>query len=148
MHSGCGCDVQRPVREGPGPPGDLYRVGVADEQRERRLWAAGRRVDLLPNLRRLSHGEGAAGWNAAAKCVRTERHWRPYGIWQELAPQRGAGGDNLDDGRVGGGCAGEWRGDRNAGWSGGWTELGRLCSAHALWRGRAPPLPTARARGW
>src|ERR1700733_6111966 len=100
-------------------------------------------MDLLPGLRRIPPGQSAPGRHAAAESVRSERYWRPLGIWAELAGKRVASGDELDDGGVGerDGRAGD-RG-RLAGSRAG---MGGLCSADEL-RHDSDTSATAAADG-
>src|SRR6202012_113564 len=93
---------------------------------------AGGGVDLLPGLRRLSHGQGAPGWHAAAESVRTERYRRPHGIWTELAGNRGASGDELDESW--GGKRDSRAGGRDRSARAGCTRMDGLRSSDKLWR--------------
>ena len=67
-----GRDVQRPVREGHGARGDLRGAGERGA-RVRRVRPLHRGLDLLPDVRGVSHGEGAARWRSAARSAGIER---------------------------------------------------------------------------
>ncbi len=102
-----GRDVQRPVHQGPGSRGDLRGAGERGA-RLRRLRPVHRGVDLLPGVRGLPHGEGAARRRAVARSAGTERGEQLVRHGRSTAPGNAARGASREPGQ------GRWARGRRA----------------------------------